>query len=206
MGFYARPSLQLARQVAGDVGLVIWVAAWFAVGRITDWVVRGIAEPARQVARLGGDVRHHVTEAATQAAGIPLVGDGLRRPLDQLAGSVDSMTTQAQAQVAAIESAATVMGLVVWLIPALVLAAVWLPRRFAFARLSRDTSALLRTTEGSDLLALRALATQPLAELKAVASDPVAAWRSGDQHAIAQLAELELVRAGVARPRRRTPR
>lgn len=33
----------------------------------------------------------------------------------------------------------------------------------------------------------------------AVGADPVAAWRSGDPDAVAQLADLELRRAGVAR-------
>lgn len=203
MTFYARPSWRLFWQVAADLFVLGWVAAWWFVGRAADAVVRAIAEPARQAARMGDEVERQLTDAATQAGGVPVVGDGLRRPFDDLAGSVEAMAGYAQQQVTSIEQAATLIGWLVFAIPALLLVALWLPRRLAFAAGARETLELVSTADGSQLLALRALATQPLSMLRTVAPDPVAAWRVGDPVVTAQLAELELVRAGVARPRRR---
>src|SRR6266545_1699921 len=53
------------------------------------------------------------------------------------------------------------------------------------------------------VLALRALATQPLRRLSAVDDDPVAAWRQGDPETVAALADLELRRLGLRRHKRR---
>lgn len=204
MTFYARPSWRLFWQVASDLFVLGWLTTWWWIGRTADAVVRAIAEPARQTARLGGDVEHQLTDAATQAAGVPLVGDGLRRPFDDLAGSVQAMVGYARQQVTSIEQAAMLVGWLVFGIPALLIVAVWLPRRLAFATRARATRNLVATDDGSQLLALRALATQPLSALRTVAPDPVAAWRAGDPAVTARLAELELVRAGVARRVRRS--
>lgn len=206
MRFYARPSFQLVRQVVGDLMLVAWLVGWWFVGRFTDGVVRAIAEPGRQAARLGAQVEEQLTEAANQAAGVPLVGDGLRQPLDGLAGSVDAMTAQTLAQVASIELAATVIGWVVFAVPALVMLALWVPRRLAFARRASETLSLYASADGAQLLALRALATQPLAVLQGAASDPVAGWRAGDPDTIARLAQLELAASGVGVSQRRLKR
>ncbi|NNH54440.1 hypothetical protein HLB15_19615, partial [Promicromonospora citrea] len=55
--------------------------------------------------------------------------------------------------------------------------------------------------DGGDpaLLALRALANQPLRALARVTDDPVAAWRSGDEDTIRALADLELRSLGLRR-------
>jgi len=50
---------------------------------------------------------------------------------------------------------------------------------------------------GTDLLALRALATQPLTRLVAIDPDIAAAWRRGDADAINRLAKLELAAEGL---------
>jgi len=52
---------------------------------------------------------------------------------------------------------------------------------------------------GADLLALRALANQPLRRLAKIDPDPVAAWRRGDATAVDALARLELGRLGLRR-------
>jgi hypothetical protein len=54
---------------------------------------------------------------------------------------------------------------------------------------------------GVELLALRALANQPLHALTKVSDDPVAAWRDGEPEATYALAQLELASTGVPWPR-----
>jgi hypothetical protein len=50
---------------------------------------------------------------------------------------------------------------------------------------------------GRDLLALRALARQPLRRLRAIHPDPVSAWRAGDTSTLDALAGLELRTLGL---------
>lgn len=199
MQFYARPSWRLTRQVIADVFVLAWGIGWWFVGRFTDGVIRAVAEPSRQAGRLAEDLRAQTADVANQAAGIPLVGDDLRQPFDGMAATLNDLAGSASAQVTAIEQTATVAGVLAFAIPVALMIVIWLPRRLAFARRIAEVSALADTVDGTDLLALRALTSQPLDALHSVALDPVAAWRTGDPDALTALAELELARAGVRR-------
>lgn len=203
MRFYARFSWRLVRQVVGDLFVLAWVVAWWLTGRAVDQVIRVLAEPARRTQRLAGDLQQHSTEAAAQAERVPVVGEHLGKPFTEMAGTIGELARSAGEQVAQIEFVASVTGWVIFLIPALLLLVLYLPRRIAFATRARDVLALARTEGGGDLLALRALATQPVATLRAVSEDPVADWRAGDPVITERLADLELISAGVSRPRRR---
>lgn len=203
MRFYARPSWRLVVQIVADLFVVLWTFLWWGVGRFSDGVIRALAEPARQTRQVATDLQRQATDAATQASGVPLVGSDLRQPFDGMSTTLRDLAAAAADQVTQIEQAATLIGWLVFAMPTLMLIAVWLPRRLAFASKARETLALVRSSDGTQLLALRALANQPLAELRAAASDPVMAWRTGDPEALGRLAELELATAGVRRPRRR---
>jgi len=67
----------------------------------------------------------------------------------------------------------------------------WIEQASAAARIRRSGAA------GKDLLALRALATQPLAKLAALDPDIAGAWRRGDADAVDRLARLELRGVGL---------
>lgn len=203
MRFYARPSWRLFWQVAADLFVVAWAIGWWFVGRLVDGTIRALAEPARQTARVTSDLRGQLEEAARQAGGVPVVGDGLRQPFDGMAGNLDGIIASANAQVAGLEQTALLLGWLLFLVPVALMVALWLPRRLRFAARARATLDLLQESDGTDLLALRALATQPLTELRAISATPARAWRNADASVIERLAELELVRSGVARPRRR---
>ncbi|KKW62155.1 membrane protein, partial [Mycolicibacterium elephantis] len=86
--------------------------------------------------------------------------------------------------------------------PILFVAMPWLLLRVRFARRKWTAITLARTPAGEQLLALRALANRPLAQLAQIHADPVGAWRSYDAVAIQGLAALELRAAGVQRLRR----
>lgn len=202
MQFYARPSWRLTRQIIADVFVLCWCVGWWFVGRFTDGVIRAVAEPSRQAGRLAEDLGRQTADAAHQAAGIPLVGDGLRQPLDGMTGTLNDLHQAAIGQVAAIEQTALVAGALAFVIPVALMIVIWLPRRLAFARRAGEVAALVETADGTDLLALRALANRPIDELRSIGTDPVASWRVGDPRATAALAELELISAGVRRRRR----
>ena len=203
MRLYARPSWMLIRQLIADAFVVAWGLFWWWAGRLTDTTIRAIAEPSRHVAGALRQMRDNIGGAAGRVGEIPYVGGDVRVPFDRLTGDVDGMIASADGQVHAIENAATLMGWVTFALPLLLLIIIWLPWRLRFVRRSSATLALVRQTNGSDLLALRALATQPISERRRSDPDPVGAWRVGDSAAITALADLELARAGVRRPRRR---
>lgn len=202
MRLYALPSWRLVRQVVLDLVVLCWLVGWWVLGRYADDLVRAIAAPLHRAAGQGTGIEQNLSEAARQAGRVPVVGDGLRRPFDNLAGSVDDLAAFAGQQAASLDESATAIGWLVFLAPVLGLLAVWLPHRVRFAVRARDTLALAGHPDGTDLLALRALATQPLRRLQQVTPEPVAGWRAGDPAVVEGLAELERVRAGIARPPR----
>ena len=203
MQLYARPSWRLTRQLAADAFVLAWAGAWWWAGRAVDGAIRALTGPARETARLTTDLSRQVTDAARQAGGVPVVGDGLRQRFDEMAGSLGQITASAHEQVAALERTALLLGWVTFLTPVALLVAVWLPRRLRFVTRARVTGRVVGRPGGTELLALRALTTQPLSELRAVSPDPVAGWRAGDAEGVARLADLELASAGVRRPRGR---
>lgn len=202
MSFYARRPGRLASQLVGDAFVAVWAIGWWFGSRFVDGTIRAIAEPARQTQRITSDLARQTTEAAAQAAGVPVVGAQLRQPFDGIAGRIGDLSASASDQVAQVERVATVLGWLAFLVPVLLVALWWVPRRLAFVARSRELAQLAASPEGNELLALRALANQPLGSLRQVASDPVAAWRTGDAAVMTRLADLELASAGLGRPRR----
>ncbi len=106
----------------------------------------------------------------------------------------------AQQQVASLEQVATLTGWLTFLIPTLIVVAFWVPHRVRFAMNSAAARRFIDAQPDLDLLALRALATQPFHQLASISDDPLTAWRSEDRTVIDALAELELKRNGWVRP------
>lgn len=205
MRFYARPSWRLVWQIASDLFVVAWSVAWWLVGRSADAMIRGLAGPALRSEQAASDLQRQVSDAAAQAGRVPLVGSDLRRPFDDIAGTLTDLATSASGLAGQVERVGALAGWLVFLIPVLSILAVWLPRRIAFATRARETLDLLATGEGDRLLALRALTHLRLGELRTVAPDPVAGWRYDDPDIVRKLVELELAAAGVAPPGSRGP-
>ena len=200
MRFYSRVPRRRALQVAADVFVLIWIVAWWSIAQAVGAAIRAAAGPVDRAAVLGRDIELQLAEAANQAGGVPVVGRNLRQPFDNLAATVADLTGTTTGLSGTIEQTAAASTLILFLAPVLILIAVWLPRRVRFVRQSREVLALLAAGNAADLLALRALSSQPLPRLMTVAPDPVLAWRTGDPDVIARLADLELSSAGVARP------
>ena len=205
MGIYAAQRGRMLSQLVGDVSVLVWVVGWAVVGFFVDATVAALATPARDTARTAARLSGDLTDAASQAAQVPGVGESLRRPFDAAAGSVTSLVEAANHQVATIERLATVAGWLAFLVPVTVVLAFWLPRRVRFVRRAQAAQRFLDAQADLDLFALRALANQPMHVLAAVSDDPVAAWRSGDRRVVGALAELELRSSGLTMPDRLRP-
>ncbi len=200
MRLYARPSWQLVRQVVADLFVLTGtLASWFA-GRALDGTIRSLAQPARATEDAARSLQGSFDEAARAMDGVPWAGPALRQPFEAAASALGGMVASASEQAARIEQVATLTGWLVFLIPCLMLVALWLPPRFRFVR---DSAAAKRFIDGQpdlDLLALRALANRPFHQLARISGDPLAAWRAGDRDVIDRLAELELRRIARQRP------
>jgi hypothetical protein len=75
---------------------------------------------------------------------------------------------------------------------------VWLPLRVRWVRRASAAARLRDVSSGRDLLALRALATQPLGRLVRLDPQIAAAWRRGDPDAVEALARLQLRSLGLS--------
>lgn len=138
-----------------------------------------------------------MSEAGAAAYDIPLVGDNLAGPFRSAASAGDGLSAVGSGLADGVEDLATLAGWATATMPILLVGLVWLLLRLRFVRRATATQRLLGTEGDTDLLALRAIARQPLRRLSAVSTDPVGAWRSADPAVIAQLAALELRSSGL---------
>jgi hypothetical protein len=179
MPFYAQHPALRARQVAADVGVVVWLVLWVLLARTLHRLVLVLAEPGRAVEDLGTSVADSMDSAAGVAEDVPIVGDELAVPLDALSrggGAVQGagQTTQDAAR--------------------------WLRWRLGYAREAGAARRLLSGRPDLELLAARALATAPLPRLAELPDGTGAGWRAGDPAAVRTLAALELDRLGLRLP------
>lgn len=197
MRLYAGHSAKLYRQIAGDLFVVVWSVVWFIIGRVVDGAIRVLADPARQVAQHGTSMGESLGRAADEVGRVPVIGADLRIPFAEAAASVGQMVAAANDQVTTIESVATLMGVITFAVPFLLVLLFWLPGRIRFVRTAGAVRRLLDAGAGADLFALRALATEPIRSLAQISDDPVADWRAGNRTVIKQLAATELGRYGL---------
>jgi hypothetical protein len=197
---YAGSSARRTRQVTGDVLVLVWVALWVRLGDVVHDVTLALAAPGRGIERSAADLSARLRDVGGALGGLPLVGAGVRAPLDDAGRAAQRISDAGAAQVAAVQHLALWLGVVVAVVPAVLALAAYLPMRWRFVR---EATAGQRFVDGAadlDLFALRAMAHQPMHRLSRVSPDPVAAWRSGDQQVIRAIALLELRDAGFTPP------
>jgi hypothetical protein len=193
------PALRL-RQVAADVGMLAWLVVWVLVARTVHAAVLLLAEPGRAVEDLGRSVAGNMNSAADAAQRVPLVGDELAKPFGSLSDAGGSVSGAGQAAQDAVGTLATVLAVVLVVLPVGWLLTRWLPWRLRYAREAGAARRLLTGTPDLEILAARALATAPLPRLAALPDDTGAAWRAGDPRAVRELAGVELDRLGLRLP------
>ena len=198
MQLYAQSPVLRTRQLAADLGMAVWIVVWVLVARVVHGAVLMLAAPGRAVEDLGSSVAGNMDSAADAAEDVPLVGDELSAPFDALADAGDSVTGAGQAAEGAVGTLATILAVVLVVLPVGWLLLRWLPWRLGWLRDARVAERLLAGTPDLELLAARAMATAPLPALAALPAGTGAAWRAGDPEAVRALAGLELRRLGLA--------
>jgi hypothetical protein len=82
-------------------------------------------------------------------------------------------------------------------VPILFVVLLWFPLRVRWIRRATAASRVRKSPAGRDLLALRALATQPLSKLAKLGPDVAESWRASDDSTVDALAALELKSLGL---------
>lgn len=197
---YADAPGRFLRQFAGDVIVLAWIAAWTWLGvTARDWINR-MAAPGRAMNGAGTSFRDSLNHAGTSAGKVPLVGGPLRDALRSAGSAGGRLATAGQAEQETVGRIALWAMIVLIVLPVVMALALWLPGRVRWMREAGAARRLLRarTEGGADVLALRALVSQPPRKIRSAAGDdPVGAWRRGDPQAVDRLAALQARSLGV---------
>ena len=201
MRLYAdRPDAR-TRQLAADLGLLAWTVLWVVVARVVHRAVLVLAQPGVAVADLGRSISDTMRSAAGAADHVPVVGDDLSKPFDALGAAGGSVTGAGEGATDAVHTLATVLAVVLVLLPVGWLLLRWLRWRLGWVREATAADRLqIRGADGLpdlELLAARAMATAPLPQLARLPAGTGAGWRAGDPAALRALAGLELRRLGL---------
>jgi len=195
--WYAETPARRSRQLLADLLAVAALLLCVWIGSSVYDVTAQLAGPGRTLESAGSSLADRLSEAGAAAGEVPLVGEALQDALEQgseAGRSIEEAGVEQQQDVARL---ATTLGWVTGGTPALVVLALWLPRRWGFARRAAQAHRIRESGAGLDLFALRALARQPINVLARLPRDPVDGWRNRDPESIEALAALELRHLGL---------
>ncbi len=195
--WYAESSARRVTQILVDVLVILGLLVCLWIGSGVHDLTAKLAGPGRELETAGDALASRMDDASQAAGDVPLAGDTLAAPFEGASQASRAIEEAGVHQQQAVASLATALGWASGGLPALFLVALWLPRRLRFARQAGQAARLRAADGGLDMLALRALARQPLDSLLRVGPDLVNGWRVRDATAMETLAALELRRLGL---------
>jgi hypothetical protein len=185
------------RQLFTDVLVVAWVYLWIRAAMWLYDLVQKLAVPGAKLEGAGSGLADNLAEAGGKVGRVPLVGDELTAPFNRAADAARSMAEAGRDQQDLIGDLSLALAAAVLVFPLGLVLFGWLPLRVRWMRRAAAAAALRRQPAGRDLLALRALATQPLRKLSRIDPDVAAKWRDEDPSTVDALAALELRSLGL---------
>ncbi len=184
-----------------DVVLLAWVLVWVILGLAIGREVRGLRQVSDTVTRVGRAIED--TGGAIKAVGsVPLVGGRVKDAASRVQDAGRSAVASGRASRQSGRNLSWMLALAIAVIPAVPVLGLYVPLRLAAVRERRSLRALLARPIPADelerALAHRALHTLPYRRLLAIADDP---WADVVDGRYTALADAELARAGLSRPR-----
>ncbi|MEV6694322.1 hypothetical protein AB0M35_22885 [Micromonospora sp. NPDC051196] len=202
MKIYADRFPVALRQLLTDLLVVAWVYVAIRGALWLHDLVQRLAVPGQKLEGAGGGLADNLAEAGGKVGRVPLVGDELTAPFERAADAARSLAEAGRDQQELVDQLALALSVGMLIVPLGLVVFGWLPLRVRWMRRAASAAALAAAPAGRDLLALRALATQPLGKLTRIHPDVAEAWRRGDESTVETLAALELRQLGL-RPRGR---
>jgi hypothetical protein len=190
------------RQLVTDVVVVLWVYLWIRAGLWVHDMVEKLAVPGAELENAGGGLAGNLADAGSKVGRVPLVGDQLVKPFTGAANAARSLADAGRQQQEIVGKLSVIVALAAVAVPLALVLLLWLPRRVRWVRRAGVAAAVRDAPAGRDLLALRALAGQPLNRLARLGPDIAQSWRNGEPSAVDALAELELRSLGLRQSRR----
>ncbi|GAB2953906.1 hypothetical protein GCM10027280_47950 [Micromonospora polyrhachis] len=197
MKIYADRFPVATRQLLTDLLVVVWVYLWIRGAMWLHDLVQKLALPGQKLEGAGGGLAENLADASGKVGRVPVVGDDLTAPFEKAAGAARTLADAGRDQQELIGELALVLALAVLVFPLGLVLFGWLPLRVRWIRRATAAAHLRSAPAGRDLLALRALANQPLRKLARIDPDVVRAWRQGDDAIVDDLAALELRGLGL---------
>jgi hypothetical protein len=185
------------RQLLTDLLVVIWVYAWIRAGLWVHDLVLKLAVPGQKLEGAGTGIADNLADAGGKVGRVPLVGDDLTAPFTKAAEAARSLAEAGREQQSIVGDLALVLSLLLVAVPLGLVLFLWLPARVKWVRRATLAKSARDQPAGRDLLALRALASQPLNRLIKLGPDIAQSWRNGDASAVDALAALELKDLGL---------
>jgi hypothetical protein len=194
---YAEKPGAALRQIVTDLLVVLWVYAWVRLSMALFDAIEKLAVPGEKLAGAGDRMAEQFRDAGSKVRRVPIAGDDLANPLNKAGAAASEVADAGRQQQEIVHDVALTLSVAALVLPLGLVLLWWLPRRLRWMRHASAAAKLRAAPAGKDLLALRALATQPLTTLAALDPDIAAAWRRGDAAAVDRLAALELAGAGL---------
>ncbi|QKW16397.1 hypothetical protein [Verrucosispora sp. NA02020] len=200
MKIYADRFPTALRQFLTDLLVVAWVYVAIRGALWLHDLVQKLAVPGQKLEGAGGGLADNLADAGGKVGRVPLVGDELTGPFERAAGAARSLAEAGRDQQELVDQLAVALAVGLLVVPLGLVLFGWLPLRVRWMRRAASAAALAAAPAGRDLLALRALAGQPLRKLTRISPDVAEAWRQGDDATVNALAALELRRLGLHDP------
>jgi hypothetical protein len=190
------------RQLITDIIVVIWVYLWVRAGLWVHDMVQKLGVPGEKLQSAGTGLAGNLSDAGGKVGKVPLVGDQLVKPFNGAADAARSLADAGREQQQVVTKMSVIVALAAVAVPLALVLFVWLPLRVRWIRRAGVATSVRDAPAGRDLLALRALASQPLDQLAKLGPDIAQSWRNGDAEAVDALASLELRKLGLKAAKR----
>jgi hypothetical protein len=190
------------RQLITDLVVVVWVYLWIRAGLWVHDMVQKLGVPGEKLQSAGTGIADNLNDAGGKVGRVPLVGGQLVKPFNGAADAARSIADAGREQQQIVGKMSVIVALAAVAVPLALVLFLWLPLRLRWMRRAGVATTVRDAPAGRDLLALRALASQPLNQLAKLGPDIAQSWREGDSEAVDALAALELRRLGL-KPRLR---
>ena len=194
MKLYAEAPRYRARQLLTDAVTLVWIIVWIRMGLFVNELVNRLSGPGETVESAGRTFAQSIDSFGGDVADLPVIGDALQRPFETISGAGRTLQEAGETQQEAVHTLALWLGILLAIIPIGYVLLKYLPERLRWIREAGAADKLRIDAEDYKIFAIRALANQPLYELRRAAPDPAAAYAAGEYE---RLAELELGQLGL---------